>query len=135
MSWMESLVQAGLRIKHRLAGVADRSPAAARRMIERGVPVLDVREAAELEWARLPRCLHVPLGELELRQDELAPLRETEFLVLCHGGLRSGKACRRLRQLGFRAPVNLAGGIVAWRAAGLPTEGHGRFDPSVLRHR
>lgn len=133
MSWMEALVQAALRTKHRIIGVTDLGPAAARRMIERGAPVLDVREAVELDWARLPGSLHVPLPDLEDRQAELAPLRDAELLVICHGGLRSGDACRRLRRLGFRAPVNLAGGILAWRAAGLPTDGHGRFDPSVLK--
>lgn len=132
MSRVEALIQAFLGVKHRVIGVTDCSPDAAQRMMEQGTPVLDVREAVELEWARLPESLHIPLSELEERQAELAPLRDVEFLVLCHGGLRSGQACRRLRQLGFRAPMNLAGGILAWRAAGLPTEGHGQFDPSVL---
>lgn len=132
MSRMETLIQAYLGVKHRAIGVIDRSPAEAYRMVERGAAVLDVREAVELDWARLPGSLHIPLSELEERRAELSPLLDEEFLVLCHGGLRSGQACRTLHQLGFRAPVNLAGGILAWCAAGLPIEGHGRFDASIL---
>lgn len=129
---MEALIQAFLWLKHRVMGVTDCKPRAAQRLIERGMPVLDVREAVELEWARLSGSLHIPLPDLEARQAELDHLRDVEFLVICHGGLRSGDACRKLRQRGFQGPVNMAGGILAWRAAGLPTDGHGEFDSSIL---
>jgi rhodanese-related sulfurtransferase len=87
-----------------------------------GYRVIDVREVEEWhgELGRIPGGTLVPLGELEQRQGELRGDRP--LLVVCRSGNRSGKACARLLELGFEAPTNLAGGMLAWNEAGLPVE-------------
>jgi rhodanese-related sulfurtransferase len=55
-----------------------------------------------------------------LRLDDLP--RNRELLVVCEGGVRSIRAARFLKQVGFSKVTNLAGGTSAWRRAGLPTE-------------
>jgi rhodanese-related sulfurtransferase len=82
-----------------------------------GAYVLDVREAAELEQARLDDAQHIPLGELADRVAEVP--RDRPVYVLCHVGGRSAQATRFLTQQGVDA-VNIDGGIVAWYRAGLP---------------
>jgi len=82
-----------------------------------GAYVLDVREASELEQARLDDATHIPLGELADRVAELP--RDREVYVLCHVGGRSAQATRFLTEQGVRA-LNIDGGIVAWYRAGLP---------------
>jgi rhodanese-related sulfurtransferase len=84
--------------------------------------IVDVREPAEWdgELGRIPGSILIPLGELEQRLGELQ--RAGALLLVCRSGNRSGKACARLLELGFEAPTNLAGGMIAWNEAGLAVE-------------
>lgn len=77
-----------------------------------GVTLLDVREADELEIARVADALWIPMSELAQRVRELDPAREV--LVMCHHGLRSQRVAQWLSQSGFQAVLNVAGGIDAW---------------------
>lgn len=85
--------------------------------------VLDVREAWELDIARLPDVLHIPLGDLPARASEV-PL-DRDVVVMCHRGGRSAKAVALLNGLGYRRARNLAGGIDAWA---------GEVDASLARY-
>ncbi|WP_350349339.1 rhodanese-like domain-containing protein [Agromyces sp. G08B096] len=88
-----------------------------------GAHLLDVREASELEQARIDGAQHIPLGELVARLDEVP--RDRPVYVLCHVGGRSAQATQYLEQQGVDA-WNIDGGIVAWYRAGLPvTMGEG----------
>ena len=73
--------------------------------------LLDVREAWELDVASVPGIVHIPMGEVAQRVNELN--RNEEVVVLCRSGRRSLEVARFLQQNGFKA-VNLAGGILAW---------------------
>lgn len=75
--------------------------------------ILDVREPHEYEAANIG-ATHIPLGELEDRLEELSAYKEVEFVVHCRSGARSARACALLMEKGFRNPVNMAGGILAW---------------------
>ncbi|HSN71777.1 MAG TPA: rhodanese-like domain-containing protein, partial [Steroidobacteraceae bacterium] len=61
----------------------------------------------------VPDIVHIPMGEIPDRIDELD--RSIETVVLCRSGRRSYEVARFLQQNGFNA-VNLAGGILAWAA-------------------
>jgi rhodanese-related sulfurtransferase len=75
--------------------------------------LLDVREPDEVaEWA-YPIGVHIPLGELGQRLDELPP--DTTIVVGCHLGGRSATAAQALSEAGWAAE-NLTGGAVAWVA-------------------
>ncbi len=87
------------------------------------VQIIDVREAGEfdgplghIEGARL-----VPLGELESRIRELDPDRPV--VTVCRSGARSAQAAVVLQRAGFEHAANLAGGMLRWRASGLPVQG------------
>lgn len=75
------------------------------------IPLLDVREAWELDICRIENSLHIPMGELPGRLNELPA--GSPLVVLCHHGMRSMQVTEWLRQSGFAA-INLAGGIDAW---------------------
>lgn len=77
--------------------------------------LLDVRE--EHEWAagHAPGAHHLPLGAL--RADRIP--QATTVLCICRSGARSGRAAAALVEAGFAAR-NVAGGMNAWVAAGLP---------------
>jgi rhodanese-related sulfurtransferase len=103
-------------------GVRDIGPDQASEMVGSGAHVLDVREPEE--WARgiIAGSVLMRLPEVEKRQAEIAHLRDQTLIVVCHGGKRSATACRILDRLGFTGQFNLAGGILAWGAAGFATE-------------
>jgi rhodanese-related sulfurtransferase len=81
--------------------------------------VVDVRQPIEFQVERLAGAVSIPLGEVGRRMEELP--RDREILCVCLSGHRSEPAVRRLQAAGFKA-AGLAGGLIAWRLAGLPTE-------------
>lgn len=83
--------------------------------------VLDVREQSEWDEGHLPGAVHIPLGSLPERLDELDS--QASILVMCHLGGRSARATAWLSGLGFQV-VNLEGGIDAWQAAGRTVTPH-----------
>ncbi|MFK7897619.1 MAG: molybdopterin-synthase adenylyltransferase MoeB [Myxococcota bacterium] len=97
----------------------------ARQRAGESVFLLDVREADEIETARIEGAHGIPLGELEARIGELLHVKGAEFVVHCHHGGRSEKAVRLLQSRGFTGATNLDGGIEAWSLT---------VDPSVPRY-
>jgi len=75
--------------------------------------LLDVREAWELEIARLPEALHIPMAQVPARLSELD--RRRDVVVMCRSGGRSLNVARFLDAQGFPSVANLTGGILAWR--------------------
>lgn len=74
--------------------------------------LIDVREAWEVDVASIPGTVHIPLGEIPERISELDP--ESEVIILCRSGARSGQVASFLQQKGHKAVWNLKGGILAW---------------------
>ena len=77
--------------------------------------VVDVREPDEWAAGHAPGAVHIPLGDLPARIDEL-PETDTSLPVVCRSGGRSGRAVEWLVQQGFDV-VNVEGGMRAWGAA------------------
>ncbi len=77
-----------------------------------GIRVIDVRELAEYQVARIPGAQLLPLSELTQRWGELDPSKE--YYLHCKAGVRSMKALLFLRQQGFKHLKSVKGGISAW---------------------
>lgn len=73
--------------------------------------MLDVREPGEWMEGHVAGANHIPLGELDVRYEELDQAQE--IIVICRSGNRSGKACELLNEKGFKV-VNMTGGLNAW---------------------
>lgn len=78
------------------------------------VIILDVRRSDERDYQHIPNSLHIPLQELEQRVGELEPFKDKEIVVYCRSGNRSAHACMYLKMMGFKNPMNLRGGLIAW---------------------
>jgi rhodanese-related sulfurtransferase len=76
--------------------------------------LLDVREAEEVETARIEGAIWIPLGDLERRSGEISDWKRRRVVVHCHAGVRSLQGCRILQGLGFERAESMAGGIDAW---------------------
>jgi rhodanese-related sulfurtransferase len=96
------------------------SPAlAAERLLDAESPqVVDVRSPAEYGAKHIEGSINVPLNHLAERAQELP--EDRSLLVHCAGGYRSSIGASLLRQRGFKRVSELAGGLAAWEAAGLP---------------
>jgi len=79
--------------------------------------ILDVRQPEERAEFALEPSLFIPLHELPERVGELEHLRNSELLVYCQSGNRSGQACMFLELSGFSNILNLSGGMLTWTKA------------------
>lgn len=104
-----------------LSGVAQIGPADAIKMInhEKAI-VIDVREDKEFVEGHIINSIHVPLGSVQQRIDELKSHSNKPIIVSCRSGARSNTACGILRKNGFENVFNLKGGVMAWQNASLP---------------
>ena len=84
------------------------------------VVLLDVREQWEYDEAHIPGVTLVPMSEVPFRLDEI-PTDKTVVLT-CRSGNRSGQTLAFLQENGFTNVHNMAGGILAWQAAGFEVE-------------
>ena len=83
--------------------------------------LLDVREEAELkgELGQLAHVVHIPLGQLQLRVNELKE-KETPVIAICKLGGRATRAAEFLESVGFTKVIVLDGGMTSWNEASLP---------------
>ncbi len=81
------------------------------------IALLDVREQSEWDLGHVDGISLIPLGQLPMRWRELDP--DKKWVIVCRSGNRSNYAAALLRQAGLDA-VNMWGGMLDWKAAGLP---------------
>ncbi len=74
--------------------------------------LIDIREDWEREAYHIG-SLHIPMGELISRIDELP--KDKEVVLYCEKGIRSVIAIQRLETFGFNNLFNLSGGMKRWR--------------------
>ena len=98
-------------------GVMDVAEAFAARL---DVLFVDVREQYEWDGGHIEGSLHIPIGALQARFEELGT--ERPIVTVCQVGQRSDLAAEFLRRHG-RDAHNLEGGLAEWSARGLPLVG------------
>jgi hydroxyacylglutathione hydrolase len=79
-----------------------------------GHVVIDVRNDNEWSEGHIPNAIHIPLGQLPQRLNELPA--DGTLVVQCQGGGRSSIAASLLQKMGRKNVANLAGGYKAWKA-------------------
>jgi rhodanese-related sulfurtransferase len=89
----------------------------ARKLIEAGAQLIDVRTEHEWEAGRIAGATHLPLAELPQRTGEID--KERPVVLYCRGGNRSTMAAAALADAGYDAK-KLSEGIVGWAEADLP---------------
>ncbi|MBI1244232.1 MAG: rhodanese-like domain-containing protein [Alphaproteobacteria bacterium] len=109
-------LQAGVGGIHEIGAIQARDELAAGNAV-----LIDVREAGEYMAERIPGALLSPLSTFN--PQSLAALRGKRIIMSCLAGGRSMRAAQALAPIvGAENIVNLAGGIGAWQAAGLPVD-------------
>jgi len=82
--------------------------------------MLDIREIHEFDAERIPGAILAPMQELV---PGALPDQEGKHLILqCRSGGRTAKLAEALIAMGIYSEMaHLEGGILAWKAEGLPT--------------
>jgi rhodanese-related sulfurtransferase len=83
--------------------------------------VVDVRDKDEWDEAHIPGANHMSRGMIELDIEEKVPDQNAMIICHCGGGGRSALAAETLQKMGYKNVRSMAGGLRAWKAAGLPT--------------
>jgi rhodanese-related sulfurtransferase len=83
--------------------------------------IVDVREKDEWDEEHIPHAIHLSRGTIELDVEEKVP--DPNAMIICHGdgGGRSALAAETLQKIGYKNVRSMAGGLKAWKSAGLPT--------------
>jgi rhodanese-related sulfurtransferase len=82
--------------------------------------LIDVREPKETANERIPGALLAPLSQFD--PVDLPDPQGRTVVFTCASGVRSIKAAEIAQAGGLAYDAHLAGGIKAWKAAGLPVE-------------
>ncbi len=77
-------------------------------IVENGGVIVDVREEFELVTGEMPGSIHIPLGQLRDRINEIP--KDKKLYATCQVGLRGYVACRILEQHGLEC-TNIDGGV------------------------
>lgn len=102
-------------------------PDVAKALIDDGTiaHVIDTRELHEWVADRIAgsEIVPVPSGEAQVLQrlEQLALPKDAPVLVHCRSGARSLRVMPQIAAYGFTKIYHLPGGILSWKAAGLPT--------------
>lgn len=110
------------------AGMRRLDPAETRAAVAAGALLIDTRtESQRRVQGELPGALVIDRTVLEWRLDPASPHRipeatgyDLDIVVVCRQGFSSSLAAASLRAVGLRRATDLAGGVEAWLAAGLP---------------
>ncbi|MBB4916910.1 rhodanese-like domain-containing protein [Streptosporangium saharense] len=90
--------------------------------------LLDVRELDEWQAGHAPTAVHIPLGELQARVEEVP--QDAPVYVVCRVGGRSAHAAAWLNRIG-REAINVGGGMQSWNFAGRPMVSESGATPFV----
>lgn len=82
------------------------------------VALLDVRTPEEFSKEHIEGATLIPVQVLAQNLSMLSEVKDKKIIVYCHSGSRSVAASRILVDNGF-IPLNVSGGITAWKADGL----------------
>jgi len=92
----------------------------ARGLTEGRMLLVDVREPNEVAVERYPDAVVVPLSNFD--PAAIPDPQGRQVVFACRSGRRSVTASLAAQDKGYPYSAHLAGGILAWKAAGLPTE-------------
>jgi rhodanese-related sulfurtransferase len=82
--------------------------------------LVDVREPNEVAVEAYPGAVVVPLSTFD--PEDVPDPQGKQVVFACRSGRRSINASVAAQDRGFPYKSHLAGGIIAWKAAGLPTK-------------
>ena len=92
------------------AKVESISTAELEKRLKTNIKLLDVRTPSEYNRGHIKGALNIPLGQI----DRYSQSKEEKLYVICHSGVRSRLAAKKLKKKGYDV-VNVSGGMMSWK--------------------
>jgi rhodanese-related sulfurtransferase len=92
-------------------GMGRTSGEEARKLVEKGAILIDVRTTEEYAQGHIDGAKNIPVQNLDTRMSELP--KDKAIVVYCRSGARSSRAMRMLKEKGFTQVYDL-GGMSNW---------------------
>jgi rhodanese-related sulfurtransferase len=105
-------------LRERAAGPSVTTLAATQMINSRHAQIVDVRPPEEFAGGSVPNARNIPLVEIGQRSKELR--KDRPVILVGNQARNAGSAASKLRASGIGEVYVLAGGVAAWREAGLP---------------
>lgn len=83
---------------------------------QKGTVVLDVRTPKEIALGAIPEHLSINISSSDFKNKISELDKANTYMIYCHSGIRSAKACRIMAKMGFGSLYNFKGGMTAWKA-------------------
>ncbi len=83
--------------------------------------ILDVRTPQEFREERLSGAINLDYYSRTFRNDLNKLDKDKTYLIYCYSGMRSGATLNLMKKSRFKEVYNISGGILAWKADGLPS--------------
>ncbi|KJU95708.1 rhodanese-like domain-containing protein [Streptococcus gordonii] len=94
---------------HFFTKVESISTAELEKRLKTNIKLLDVRTPSEYNRGHIKGALNIPLGQI----DRYSQSKEEKLYVICHSGVRSRLAAKKLKKKGYDV-VNVSGGMRSW---------------------
>lgn len=78
----------------------------------KSIQFIDVRTPGEFKGNHIREFKNIPLHQLQQKAGSLA--KDKDVIVICQSGMRSNRASKLLKNLGFKSIMNVKGGMSAW---------------------
>jgi rhodanese-related sulfurtransferase len=107
-------------LRTRRMGFAALVPQEAIRLMNQGAGVYDLRPAEAFAAGHIGNAKLLAADQHDKAPEALKKYREKFLVLYCEDGSASAAMARTLHAAGFTKTFNLRGGLVTWRADGLP---------------
>ena len=77
--------------------------------LKSNIQLIDVRMPAEFRRGHIKEAKNVPLSQI----GQFSPANKETIYVICHSGMRSKIAAKKLKKKGYDV-INVRGGMSAW---------------------
>ena len=123
--WQAQSTESGAMLGNQSQVIVSISPVDGVAMIEKNKDnpdfmILDVRTPKEYTAGHLSGAINLDYYSNNFRTDLEQLDKSKTYLIYCRTGRRSGVTLNMMRELGFSGVYDIAGGITAWIAKGLP---------------
>lgn len=125
LRWQAQSTESGATLENQKQTIVSISPSDGVAMIEKNknnteFMILDVRTPQEYAMEHISGAINLDFYSKNFRTNLSNLDKDKTYLIYCRTGRRSGVTLNMMRELGFSGVYDVAGGIAAWKAKGLP---------------
>jgi rhodanese-related sulfurtransferase len=84
--------------------------------------VVDVSDAAEYALSHIAGSKNLPVADIATKMEAAVKNKALPIILVCPAGSRAARSVATVKKLGYSNVQALAGGLKAWREAGLPLQ-------------